>query len=149
MNDAITEANAKVAAGFEQAKTTQEKWDALTKTLKKAQDFVKANQTNSSVQKQSEADQLTQDLIGSLTDLDNVTTPVTTDKTQLKAVLSQANQELESSWQYQEDSYQDCQTAIKAAQKVLQNDEATQDQIDQATKDLKSSLQKLVKVWTV
>lgn len=154
LNDAITEANAKVAAGFEQAKTTQEKWDALTKTLKKAQDFVKANQTNSSVQKQSEANQLTQDLMESLTDLDNSNsgkpvTPVTTDKTQLKAVLNQAKQELESSWQYQEDSYQDCQTAIKAAQKVLQNDEATQTQIDQATKDLKSSLQKLVKIWTV
>ncbi len=134
-------AAAKAAYDGKEAEYTQTSFAAYKAALQAAeQTAAHANSTKEQV------DQATADLKAAIKGLQQVVKPGpgTEDKTELAKVIGEATEKSEQD--YTKESWEKLTTALQAANQVNDDENATKEQVDQATADLKAAIEGLQQV---
>ncbi len=133
LNAAITAA---AALNNDDEKYTEDSWNDLQDALSAAQDVADDDEAT-----QDDVNNATTDLVNAIAGLEPEEQPAAeVDKSVLDAAVAAAADLNNDDGKYTEASWNDLQDALKAAQEVADNDEATQDEVNAATTDLVAAL---------
>ncbi len=114
---------------------TEETWAALEEALENARDTLEDPTAS-----QAEVDQAAKDLQDAIAALEDYVEPV--DKTELEKAIDKAKAVDED--EYTADSYKAMEAALKIAESVYADEDATQEEVDAATKALNAAYKALV-----